>query len=112
MITASAGAADRDQGLVGGVINTSRQLRAAIGAALLPAVADAVDRTRHASTAVGDRGGHARRAGGGRPCHAGGDERLASIAPRRRRAMRTTSMICSRPGTGPGAGKRPLIRSS
>ncbi|WP_260691646.1 MULTISPECIES: MFS transporter [unclassified Streptomyces] len=55
MVTASAGVADRDQGLVGGVINTSRQLGAAIGAALLPAVADAVDRTRHASTAVGDR---------------------------------------------------------
>ncbi|MFF3655909.1 MFS transporter [Streptomyces olivochromogenes] len=55
MVTASAGVADRDQGLVGGVINTSRQLGAAIGAALLPAVADAVGRTPHASAAVGDR---------------------------------------------------------
>ncbi|MCC5480897.1 MFS transporter [Streptomyces barringtoniae] len=55
MVTASAGIADRDQGLVGGVINTSRQLGAATGAALLPAVADAVDRTRHTSMAVGDR---------------------------------------------------------
>jgi EmrB/QacA subfamily drug resistance transporter len=54
-VTASAGIADRDQGLVGGVINTSRQLGAAMGAALLPTVADAVDRTWHTSTAVGDR---------------------------------------------------------
>ncbi|MFD5794877.1 hypothetical protein ACFWIO_15265 [Streptomyces diastatochromogenes] len=37
------------------MINTSRQLGAAMGAALLPAVADAVDRTRHTSMAVGDR---------------------------------------------------------
>jgi predicted MFS family arabinose efflux permease len=55
MVTASAGMADRDQGLVGGVINTSRQLGAAVGAALLPAVADAVDRAGHSSPAVGDR---------------------------------------------------------
>ncbi|MER6127293.1 MFS transporter [Streptomyces sp. NPDC001795] len=55
MVTASAGVADHDQGLVGGVINTSRQLGAATGAALLPAVADAVDRTRHTSMAAGDR---------------------------------------------------------
>ena len=55
MVTASAGVADSDQGLVGGVINTSRQLGAAMGAALLPAVADAVDRTGHSSLAVGDR---------------------------------------------------------
>jgi predicted MFS family arabinose efflux permease len=55
MVTASAGVADRDQGLVGGVINTSRQLGAALGAALLPAVADAVDRAGHSSMAAGDR---------------------------------------------------------
>src|SRR6266571_9172886 len=55
MVTASAGIADSDQGLVGGVINTSRQLGAALGAALLPAVADAVDRTGHSSLAAGDR---------------------------------------------------------
>jgi MFS family permease len=55
MVTASAGIADSDQGLVGGVINTSRQLGAAVGAALLPAVADAVDRTGHSSLAAGDR---------------------------------------------------------
>jgi EmrB/QacA subfamily drug resistance transporter len=55
MVTASTGIADTDQGLVGGVINTSRQLGAALGAALLPAVADAVDRTGHGSPAAGDR---------------------------------------------------------
>ncbi|MFF4308148.1 MFS transporter [Streptomyces sp. NPDC001601] len=55
MVTASSGVADRDQGLVGGVINMSRQLGAALGAALLPAIADAVDRTGHSSTVVGDR---------------------------------------------------------
>jgi EmrB/QacA subfamily drug resistance transporter len=39
MVTASRGVADDDQGLVGGVINTSRQIGAGIGAALLPAIA-------------------------------------------------------------------------
>jgi EmrB/QacA subfamily drug resistance transporter len=55
MVTASTGIASSDQGLVGGVINTSRQLGAAVGAALLPAVAGAVDRTSQGSAAVGDR---------------------------------------------------------
>jgi hypothetical protein len=41
--------------VVGGVINTSRQLGAAVGAALLPAVAVVVDRTGHSSIASGDR---------------------------------------------------------
>jgi EmrB/QacA subfamily drug resistance transporter len=50
MVTASAGVADGDQGLVGGVINTSRQVGAAIGAALLPAVAEAVS---HGHVAAG-----------------------------------------------------------
>jgi EmrB/QacA subfamily drug resistance transporter len=54
MVTASHGVADDDQGLVGGVINTSRQIGAAIGAALLPAVAGAVDRGAHPA-ASGDR---------------------------------------------------------
>ena len=54
MVTASHGVADDDQGLVGGVINTSRQIGAAIGAALLPAVAGAVDRGGH-TLASGDR---------------------------------------------------------
>jgi EmrB/QacA subfamily drug resistance transporter len=42
IVLASRELADRDQGLAGGVINTSRQVGAAVGAALLPAVADAV----------------------------------------------------------------------
>jgi len=54
MVTASHGVADDDQGVVGGVINTSRQIGAAIGAALLPAVAGAVDRGGH-TVASGDR---------------------------------------------------------
>jgi EmrB/QacA subfamily drug resistance transporter len=55
MVTASHGVADDDQGLVGGVINTSRQIGAAIGAALLPAIAVAVNRGGHTATASGDR---------------------------------------------------------
>jgi predicted MFS family arabinose efflux permease len=42
LVIASRGIADGDQGLVGGVINTSRQIGAAVGAALLPAVAESV----------------------------------------------------------------------
>ncbi len=42
LVIASRGMADADQGLVGGVINTSRQIGAAIGAALLPAVAESM----------------------------------------------------------------------
>jgi EmrB/QacA subfamily drug resistance transporter len=38
-VLASRGMADSDQGLVGGLVNTSRQIGAAVGAALLPAVA-------------------------------------------------------------------------
>ena len=55
MVTATAGTASSDQGLVGGVINTSRQLGAAVGAALLPAVADAAGRAGQGSAAAGDR---------------------------------------------------------
>jgi EmrB/QacA subfamily drug resistance transporter len=42
VVIASRGMADADQGLVGGMINTSRQVGAAVGAALLPAVAEGV----------------------------------------------------------------------
>jgi EmrB/QacA subfamily drug resistance transporter len=42
VVLASRGMADADQGLVGGVVNTSRQIGAAVGAALLPAVAETV----------------------------------------------------------------------
>jgi MFS family permease len=55
MVTASAGVGDGDQGLVGGVINTSRQVGAAIGAALLPAVAEAVSHGSPAAAVSGDR---------------------------------------------------------
>jgi EmrB/QacA subfamily drug resistance transporter len=54
MVTASSGVADGEQGLVGGVINTSRQVGAAVGAALLPAIAEAVNHGGHAG-AAGDR---------------------------------------------------------
>jgi MFS family permease len=55
MVTASHGVADGDQGLVGGVINTSRQIGAAIGAALLPAVAVAAGHGNRVAGAGGDR---------------------------------------------------------
>jgi MFS family permease len=42
IVLASRELSDGDQGLAGGVVNTSRQVGAAVGAALLPAVADAV----------------------------------------------------------------------
>jgi EmrB/QacA subfamily drug resistance transporter len=52
MVLSSRGVANADQGLVGGMINTSRQIGAAVGAALLPAVAEAI----HGGTGVdGDR---------------------------------------------------------
>jgi EmrB/QacA subfamily drug resistance transporter len=52
MVLSSRGVANADQGLVGGVSNTSRQIGAAVGAALLPAVAEAI----HGGTGVdGDR---------------------------------------------------------
>ena len=55
MVTASHGVANQDQGVVGGVINTSRQVGAAIGAALLPAVAEAVNHSGRAAGTGGDR---------------------------------------------------------
>jgi predicted MFS family arabinose efflux permease len=42
ILLASRELADGDQGLAGGLVNTTRQMGAAVGAALLPAVADAV----------------------------------------------------------------------
>jgi EmrB/QacA subfamily drug resistance transporter len=42
IVLASRELSDRDQGLAGGVVNTSRQVGAAVGAALLPAVADSM----------------------------------------------------------------------
>ena len=55
LVSASKGMADRDQGVVGGVINTSRQIGAAIGAALLPAIAIAASHSGGAPSAGGDR---------------------------------------------------------
>jgi len=42
IVMASRELSDGDQGLAGGVVNTSRQVGAAVGAALLPAVADSI----------------------------------------------------------------------
>jgi MFS family permease len=55
MIGASSGMADSDQGFVGGAINTSRQIGAAVGAALLPAIAEAVSPGSGAASVSGDR---------------------------------------------------------
>jgi EmrB/QacA subfamily drug resistance transporter len=55
MVIASGGVAKADQGVIGGVINTSRQIGAAIGAALLPAIAISVDHARATTGASGDR---------------------------------------------------------
>jgi EmrB/QacA subfamily drug resistance transporter len=55
MIGATNGMADRDQGFVGGAINTSRQIGAAVGAAFLPAIAVAVSPGTGAASVRGDR---------------------------------------------------------
>ena len=55
MVIASGGVALADQGVVGGVINTSRQIGAAIGAALLPAIAISVNHTGATAGVAGDR---------------------------------------------------------
>jgi EmrB/QacA subfamily drug resistance transporter len=56
LVTATGGVSQGDQGLVGGVINTSRQLGAATGAALLPAIAATVNHGPIAGVR-GDRAG-------------------------------------------------------
>jgi sugar phosphate permease len=55
MVTASRGVADGDQGFVGGVINTSRQIGAGVGAALLPAIALTASHGGHVAGVGGDR---------------------------------------------------------
>jgi len=55
MVIATTGASGAEQGVVGGVINTSRQIGAAIGAAALPAIAAAVGRSPQTITATGAR---------------------------------------------------------
>jgi EmrB/QacA subfamily drug resistance transporter len=55
IVIASRGVPDGDQGVVGGMINTSRQIGAAIGAALLPAVAEGVGHGAGLTGVTGDR---------------------------------------------------------
>ncbi|HLH47021.1 MAG TPA: MFS transporter, partial [Acidimicrobiales bacterium] len=55
IVIASDGMPDRDQGLVGGMINTARQLGAAIGASLLPTIATVVGGTMTTASVTGDR---------------------------------------------------------
>lgn len=55
MVVATTGVAGAEQGVVGGVINTSRQVGAAIGAAALPAIAAAVGHDAVSVTASGTR---------------------------------------------------------
>jgi len=55
MVIATAGTSSNEQGVVGGVINTSRQVGAALGAALLPAIAAGVSRDPIAITAAGTK---------------------------------------------------------
>ncbi len=55
MVIATAGVPSEEQGVVGGVINTSRQVGAAMGAATLPAIAAAVGHDPIAATASGTR---------------------------------------------------------
>jgi hypothetical protein len=55
MVIATAGVPSEEQGVVGGVINTSRQVGAAMGAATLPAIAAAVGHNPIAATASGSR---------------------------------------------------------
>ena len=55
MVIATTGVPGAEQGLVGGVINTSRQIGAALGAAALPAVAAAVSHDPVTATAQGTR---------------------------------------------------------
>jgi predicted MFS family arabinose efflux permease len=54
-VFAASGMAAADQGLVGGVVNTTRQIGAAIGVALLVAIADGADAHSGVATIAGDR---------------------------------------------------------
>jgi predicted MFS family arabinose efflux permease len=62
-VTAATGIADRDQGVVGGVINTARQIGAAFGAAVLVAIAESSSGAIGVASVSGDR--HAMLAGAG-----------------------------------------------
>jgi EmrB/QacA subfamily drug resistance transporter len=54
-VMASSGMSQSDQGLVGGVVNTSRQVGAAIGVAVLIAIADGSHASTGTATVGGDR---------------------------------------------------------
>jgi EmrB/QacA subfamily drug resistance transporter len=54
-VMATAGMADSDQGLVGGVINTTRQVGAALGVAILVAIAEGSHAASGTSSLQGDR---------------------------------------------------------
>ena len=54
-VLAASGMADSDQGVVGGVVNTTRQVGAALGVALLVAIADGSHARAGISTINGDR---------------------------------------------------------
>jgi len=53
-VMAASGMADADQGLVGGVVNTTRQVGAAIGVAILVALAEGAHARQGVSTVSGD----------------------------------------------------------
>jgi len=55
MVIATTGIPSNEQGVVGGVVNTSRQVGAALGAALLPAIAAVVGHDSVTITATGTR---------------------------------------------------------
>lgn len=54
-VMATAGMADSDQGLVGGVINTTRQVGAALGVAILVVIAESAHAATGTSSVHGDR---------------------------------------------------------
>lgn len=54
-VMAASGMADSDQGLVGGVVNTTRQVGAAVGVAVLVAIAEGSHAREGVSTVSGDR---------------------------------------------------------
>src|ERR1019366_8753942 len=54
-VMAASGIAPRDQGLVGGAVNTTRQVGAAIGVAVLIAIAEGAHARSGTATVSGDR---------------------------------------------------------
>jgi uncharacterized RmlC-like cupin family protein len=54
-VMAASGMAEADQGLVGGVVNTTRQVGAAVGVAVLVAIAEGAHARAGVATVGGDR---------------------------------------------------------